>query len=187
MKISDIIARIDDLKPNDYASATKLTWVNHVDGYVWNEIYKHTDFIDVEREEGVSAYDLPEGVNFEMVTNVYINGREIYPIKHGDIDTTGYYRDTDGKLNIYPVPEEDDTKPGLRIVYRVPFKEHKDTEEEAFILPPYDVAYDDYIAAMIDKYSQDMESYSNNVAFYNNSIDEYERWYRGEQNASGTR
>jgi hypothetical protein len=43
--------------------------------------------------------------------------------------------------------------------------------------PPFDKAYDDYIAAMIDKYNLDMEGYNNNVNFYNAGIKEYIDWY----------
>lgn len=177
MLISDIIARIDELKPNKYTSATKLNWINHVDGIIWNEIYKHTAFTDIMRQAGVSVYNLPEGVNFEHVTNVYINGNDIYKISHRDFETTGYYRGTDGKLNIYPVPTEDDTSPKLRIAYRLPFAPHTDNTEDAFIPSPYDKAYDDYLMAMFSKYNDDMDGYSNYSAFFNNDIKEYADWY----------
>jgi hypothetical protein len=50
-------------------------------------------------------------------------------------------------------------------------------DEEPFMQPPFDKAYDDYIAAMIDKYNLDMEGYNNNVNFYNAGIKEYIDWY----------
>jgi len=178
MKICDIITRIDGLKPNKYSSTTKLSWINHVDGMIWEELYKYTDFSDIMREKDVAAYELPAGVKFEMITNVYVDGMEIYKISHRDFETTGYYRGTDGKLNIYPVPaKDDDTTPGLKIVYRLPFTPHASVDEEPFMQPPFDKAYDDYIAAMIDKYNLDMEGYNNNVNFYNAGIKEYIDWY----------
>lgn len=177
MKISEIIARADGLKPNKYTAATKLDWINHVDGMVWDEIYKHIGFIDVQRQENVSAYALPDGVSFEHVTNVYIDGDDIYKISHRDFETTGYYRGTDGKLNIYPVPTEDDTSPKLRIAYRLPFTAHTADTEDAFIPSPYDKAYDDYLMAMFYKYNEDMDGYSDYTAFYNNDIKEYTAWY----------
>ena|GEM_PF-2736548 len=45
-------------------------------------------------------------------------------------------------------------------------KPHASVDEEPFMQPPFDKAYDDYIAAMIDKYNLDMEGYNNNVNFY---------------------
>ena len=177
MLISEIIARIDSLKPNKYTSAVKLGWINQVDGMIWDELYKYTGFADIMREEGVAEYELPNGVKFEMITNVYVDGMEIYKISHRDFETTGYYRGTDGKLNIYPVPTEDDTEAGLRIAYRMPFTPHEEDTEDVFMQPPFDKAYDDYIAAMIDKYNLDMDGYNNNMAFYNNSVKEYIDWY----------
>ena len=177
MKISEIIARADGLKPNKYTATTKLGWINHVDGMVWDEVYKHTGFIDVPRQAGIAAYALPEGVNFEQVTNVYIDGDDIYKISHRDFETTGYYRGTDGKLNIYPVPTEDDVSPKLRIAYRLPFTLHTADTEDVFIQSPYDKAYDDYLMAMFYKFNEDMDGYSDYVAFYNNDIKEYADWY----------
>lgn len=177
MEISDIIARADGLKPNKYTTAAKLDWINHVDGMVWNEIYKHTGFADVLRQANTAAYDLPEGINFEQITNVYIDGKDIYKISHRDFETTGYYRGTDGKLNIYPVPNEDDTSPKMRIAYRLPFTPHEDDTEDVFIPSPYDKAYDDYLMAMFCKFNDDMDGYNNYTAFYNNDIKEYADWY----------
>lgn len=177
MKISEIVTRIDGLKPNKYTPTVKLCWINQVDGMIWDEIYKHIGFTDVMRQQGVAAYDLPVGVKFEQVTNVYLDGIEIYKISHRDFETTGYFRGTDGKLNIYPAPTEDDTAAGLRIAYRLTYTPHTADTEEVFMQPPYDKAYDDYLAAMIDKYNQDMDSYNNNLDFYNNGIKEYSDWY----------
>ena len=177
MKISEIITRADGLKPNKYSATTKLEWINHVDGAVWDEIYKYTSFTDVSRQTGVSAYALPDGVNFEHVTNVYINGDDIYKISHRDFETTGYYRGTDGKLNIYPVPTEDDISPGLRVAYRLPFAPHTAATEDVFMPSPYDKAYDDYLMSMFYKFNEDMDGYSNYTAFYNNDIKEYADWY----------
>ena len=178
MKISEIIARVDGLKPNKYSAEIKLDWINRVDGMIWDDVYQYTDIAEIMRQQGVSAYDLPQNIKFEMVKKVYVDGRQIYIIENGDIETTGYYRGTDGKLNIYPVPaKDDDTTPGLKIVYRLPFTPHASADEEPFMQPPFDKAYDDYIAAMIDKYNLDMEGYNNNVNFYNAGIKEYIDWY----------
>lgn len=177
MKINEIVARIDGLKPNKYTATTKRDWINQVDGMIWEEVYKYTGFADIMREEGVAAYSLPVGVRFEMITNVYVDSDDIHKISHRDFETTGYFRGVDGKLNIYPVPSEDDTVAGLRIAYRLPFTPHAADTEEVYIQPPYDKVYDDYISAMIDKYNQNMDGYNNHMGFYNNSIKEYIDWY----------
>ena len=177
MLISAKITQIDELKPNSYSSPTKLGWINYVDGAVWNEIYKYTGFSDVMRLTGVAAYALPVGVDFNLVTNVYIDGEEIFKIDFKDFETTGYYRGADGKLNIYPVPTANDVTAGLRIIHRLPYVPHAATTEEAYMPGPYDKAYDDYLMAMIDKYNQEMDGYNNNLGFYNGGIKEYATWY----------
>lgn len=181
MKISNIITRIDILKPNGYPPDSKLEWINHVDGAVWNELYKYTGFQDVLRKAGVSEYPLPENVDFSLVLKVFIEGEEIYKIDYKDFETTGFYRTPNGKLGIYPVPKSDDTEAGLRIVYKLPFIPHGSIEENAYIPSPYDKVYDNYISAMIDKYNQEMEKYQNSMAFYNSSFNEYADWYRKEE------
>ncbi len=145
---------------------------------IWEEIYKHTGFTDIMRQKDIAAYDLPVGVKFEQVTNVYLDGKEIYKISHRDFETTGYFRGVDGKLNIYPVPTENDTAAGLRIAYRPPYVSHTADTEEVFMQSPYDKAYDDYLAAMIDKYNQDMDGYNNNLDSYNGNIKDYADWYK---------
>jgi len=180
MLISAIITRIDELKPNGYTSTTKLGWINQVDGMIWNEIYKHTGFSDILRLANTAAYALPTGVDFNLVTEVYVDGEPILPITFKDFETTGYYRGTDGKLNIYPVPTASDTVAGLREVHRLPFVPHTAISESIYMPVPYDKAYDDYICAMIDKYNQDMEGYNNNMSFYNADTKEFAAWYKDQ-------
>lgn len=178
MKICDVIVRIDRQKPNDYSPDDKLEWINHVDGAVWNELYQYTGFVDILRKAGESEYPLPEGINFDLVLKVYVDGDEIFKIDYKDFETTGFYRTPTGKLGIYPVPKSDDIKPGLRVAYKLPFIPHSSIEEDVYIPSPYDKVYDDYISAMIDKYNQEMDKYQNSMTFFNSSFNEYAEWYR---------
>jgi len=183
MLISAIITRIDELKPNHYTETTKLSWINQVDGIVWNEIYKYTSFSDVLRLANTAGYALPTGVDFGLVTEVYVDGEPIHLITYKDFETTGYYRGVDGKLNIYPVPTINDVTAGLRIVYRTPFAPHTAVTNEAYLPAPFDIAYDDYISAMIDKYNQEFDGYNNNMGFYNNNLKEYAAWRTEQEGA----
>jgi hypothetical protein len=184
-KISTLITRITELKPNAYTSTTFLGWFNHVDGAVWNEIYKYTAPLDILRQANVSAYDLPVGISFNMITEVYLEGDPIHPIENGEPDTTGYFRGVDGKINIYPAPAENDVKTGLRIVYKLPYIKHESVDEEVFMQSPYDKAYDDYNAAMIDKYNQEMDGFNNNMTFYNGDFDDFADWYKKGKGQEG--
>lgn len=179
MKISDIIARFDALKPNKYSATVKLGWINHVDGAVWNELYKYTGFSNIMRLKDVAAYALPAGVDFNLVTNVFVDGEEIFLITFKDFETTGYYRGADGKLNIYPIPTVADSVAGLREVHKLPFVPHVSIDEDIYIPAPFDKVYDDYLTAMVDKYNQEMDKYQNSMNFYNASFDEYADFYRG--------
>jgi hypothetical protein len=169
VKISDIITRFDELKPNKYSSATKLGWINHVDGSVWNELYKYTAIAALTKTGG--AYDLPAGVTFDHLISVFVDGDEIFKVSTPN--TTGYYRNSTGKLVVYP-----DTTGTVSIVHKLPFVPHAAITEDVYIPAPYDKVYDDYLTAMVDKYNQEMDKYANSLNFYNASFDEFAAWYR---------
>jgi hypothetical protein len=50
---------------------------------------------------------------------------------------------------------------------------------------PYDKAYDDYNAAMIDKYNQEMDGFNNNMTFYNGDFDDFADWYKKGKGQEG--
>lgn len=46
MTIQEAIAKIDDLKPNQYTNPNKISWISNVDGRAWKEViskYKHDE------------------------------------------------------------------------------------------------------------------------------------------------
>jgi len=177
MKISSIISNINELKPNIYTPSTKLDWINHVEGAAWNEVFKYLAPVDISRVSGQASYDLPARVTFDRIAKVFVDGEEMYPIDYSMFETTGYYRDSNNRLAIYPIPDSNDTTPGLRVVYRTPFTPHGSIDEDVLIPSPYDKLYWQYISAMIDWFNNEYENYNNSIGLYNTSFQEFKDWY----------
>ena len=84
-----------------------MGWINEVDEAIWHEIYKRASKQEIMRTDGTAAYSLEEGKEFQHITKVYNDGSELPRLKDPRPQTTGYFRGSDGKLNIYPVPAND--------------------------------------------------------------------------------
>lgn len=49
MTINDILTKVDDLKPNQYSDSIKISWLNDVEGMIFNDIMmKHHFPVEVE-------------------------------------------------------------------------------------------------------------------------------------------
>jgi hypothetical protein len=175
MKVSDVITYIDELKENKFTNPNKLRWVNDVDARVWADIYKYTDFKEVATVIGQAAYSIPDSVDFSRVEAVFVNGVKIHKIDHSALNTTGYYRGADGKINIYPVP----TTAGqtIRIAYSLPFTEHASVNDDVLVSAPYSKIYWQYISAQIDWFKDDIDKYNNSIGLFNASMKEYALWW----------
>jgi hypothetical protein len=173
--MSDVIAYIDELKANKYGQGNKIRWVNDDDGIVWSEIYKYTDFKEVSTVIGQAAYAIPDSVDFSRIEAVFVNGVKIHKIDHSMLNTTGYYRGADGKINIYPVP----TVAGqtIRIAYNLPFAAHTTVDDDVLVSEPYSKIYWQYISAQIDWFNDDIVKYNNSITLFNTSMKEYADWW----------
>lgn len=88
-------------------------------------------------------------------------------------DTTGYFRGSDGKLNIYPVPTADDVIAGLEIKYLIPFTRHAADTENVYVDAPYEKMYYEYLIAKMHCFSKDYASYNNWADMFNGTFGEY--------------
>jgi hypothetical protein len=174
LTIENIMSLVDAWRPgHPYLAAHQMQWINEVEGYIWKELFEYKTPHAILRENGISAYDLPEGVEFKDVTNVYVDGEEIFRIDCTFKDTTGYYRGSDGKLNIYPMPTEDDTAEGLEVIYLTPFTRHTESSETVYVEAPYEKMYYEYNIAKADFNSRKYSDYNNMVDAFNNTFSDY--------------
>ena len=73
MTLQEAIAKIDDLKPNQYKHPHKIGWISDLDGRIYNEVIKHFKNID---EIEWTPYD--ENTNPSLVLLVPDPYAEIY-------------------------------------------------------------------------------------------------------------
>ena len=59
MKISEVLARVKEVKPNPFSEDTLLNWLNDIEGKV------QTEALD-RKPEGVEVYTLPEDLDREL-------------------------------------------------------------------------------------------------------------------------
>jgi hypothetical protein len=179
--IQEIINRVDDIKINAYSETAKTAWINQVEGWVKDKVIKTFGYFEILRTKDQATYALPSGVSFANIVNAYMDK---YPIQKLDVrsyEQRGYFLGSDGKLNIYPVPGQDDTTPGLRIIYKIPhalYKYPDDKDAELLVPSPYDNIYENYVYAMIDWFNRDTNAYKNTYAMYNAAWGEFEKWYK---------
>lgn len=179
--IQEIISRVDEIKINPYSEAAKVNWINQVEGWIKDKIIQNYEYFEICRVKDQAAYDIPAGISFKNITIAYIN--MTYPMQKLDArspNKAGYFLDSAGKLNICPIPGQDDPagSPGLRFVYKVqhvPYKYPADKDTDLLIAAPYDKIYEDYIYAMIDWSNREYGAYENGMSMYNASWREVER------------
>ena len=102
--INEVLQIVDAIKPNTYDISAKLQWINEVDGSIWTELFKYKKTAIIEITEDISAYPLPEGANFNRITNAYLDGIEIPKLSNAQYKTTGISRGDTGNIILYPVP-----------------------------------------------------------------------------------
>lgn len=174
LTITQIKTLVDAWRPgHPYTPAHILQWANEVDGYIWREIFERKTTQSILRQSGVAAYSLDSGVNFRDITNVYVDGEEIFRIDYTFKDTTGYFRDADGKINIYPTPSATDSSAGLVVVYLTPFTRHTDESEEVYPESPYEKMHYEYMTAKMDFFSRKYSDYNNGVDVFNGTFKDY--------------
>jgi hypothetical protein len=177
--IENIISIFDTLRPgNPYDAPIKLQWINEVEGYVHNELYRKQGVRGYLRQSGVKEYDLPEGIVFNNILKVFIDGEEIPPITASMINTVGYFEgSTASKFIIYPTPTvSDTTEEGLHVAYLRPFVKLT-SNQNVTIEAPYDKIYIDYMIAKMDFYNKEYGDYNNDVDVFDMSYKEFATWW----------
>lgn len=185
--IRSLITKLDSLKEASmYVDSVKLGWINEVDGAIWHEIYKRASKQEIMRTDGTAAYSLEEGKEFQHITKVYNDGSELPRLKDPRPQTTGYFRGSDGKLNIYPVPAANDSVAGLVVLYREPYEAHEadDIETDTVLAePPFDKMYMHYMSAMVNHTRREYAAYNEDLALFNASFEEYRAWWNKTEGA----
>jgi hypothetical protein len=179
--ILNIKTFLNSMKPESttITDAVLIQLINEVDGSIHYGIYKEKLVSDISLVANTAEYDLPTGVTFDLIDQVYLNDIPLIKIDESYKDTTGYLRgSTNSKVKLYPVPEESDKggNKSLRIVYLKPFAKHTATSDTVLVSAPHDKIYYEYCSAKISLFNENTATYNNMITIYNASLAEYEQW-----------
>jgi hypothetical protein len=174
MLLSALLTLIDELKPgNKFSSAIKTSWINEVEGQLWNEVYKYKG---LQSYSTASNYALPTNTGIEHVKEVYAGTDLMSQIDVGQKETTGYYYDkTLGKIVVYPTTGYTT----VDIAYLLPFAPKISTDALS-VVSPFDRMFIEYLSAKIDFYSQNYAAYNNEMAAFNQTFQEYSDWWNAK-------
>jgi hypothetical protein len=176
--LQNILDFFGSIRPGQpYSSTVIIQFVNEVDGSIWNELYRYKTSADILRVNGQAAYSLPAGFDFNDVINTFVDGVEIPRIDASMYQTTGYYRDSTGKLVIYPVPTASDSSAGLHVVHNVPYTKHTALTDTSLVPAPFDRMYYEYLTAKYDFLRKDFNSYNNEVDAFSGTWGEHVTWW----------
>lgn len=174
--INEVLQIVDAIKPNTYDISAKLQWINEVDGSIWTELFKYKKTAIIEITEDISAYPLPEGANFNRITNAYLDGIEIPKLSNAQYKTTGISRGDTGKISLYPAPTENGELVVSYVESYIPHSISDMATTEVLAESPYDKMYIHYLSAMVDFTRREFSSYNNTLQLFNQAYIEYAEW-----------
>ena len=174
--INEVLQIVDAIKPNTYDISAKLQWINEVDGSIWTELFKYKKTAIIEITEDISAYPLPEGANFNRITNAYLDGIEIPKLSNAQYKTTGISRGDTGKISLYPTPTENGELVVSYVESYIPHSISDMATTEVLAESPYDKMYIHYLSAMVDFTRREFSSYNNTLQLFNQAYIEYAEW-----------
>lgn len=174
-----IITEVNTLRPNAYTDAQKIVWFNQIDEKVkLNELPTYVA-TNIRRLANVYSYSLPNGVDFEDIDSVFLNGSKIpyVDVRSNDVFYNGEkaYFNSSGVLGISPTPTSSDevSEPSLRVVYKQEFTPHTATSETLLITNEYKSVYTWYLLAMMSFFDEDYDKYNNLMQQYNTAYNEF--------------
>lgn len=107
--VYDFIETLDSLYPSNYTDANKLKWINDLELGIYEDIIKEYLVRRYSKVTNTYQYSLPTGCLWEDIYGVWVDDR-LYKkrsVMHHNESYSYYYYDS--KLNLYPVPDEDDS------------------------------------------------------------------------------
>lgn len=162
--VSDIIAKVDALEPNQYDTPTKIAWLSNLDGQIYEEVIK-THFPDLPPlRRRPRFWGNPLGQK-------HIGPFESCPPEEPEL----------------PEDEENEEEPGeederscehshrRRRRWRWPYFRG---DEELLAGSPYgEDMYCFYLQAMIADQNSETAKYNRQIALYNNAYQKFAAWY----------
>ncbi len=175
---------VDEVRPNEIASATKLVWLNEVEGKVqteillWNESecfvynYASADTVDVYfPDEHTLAFADPAQLRNYRPGGVISDFSPGAPYAGNAFSAQTIQAISDIGLVFKESFSDTGTEPVSTAV------NYSGQNVVMLVEPPHNKIYADYIVAMIDYFRGDFEKYRESRAKFNDSWGEFSRWF----------
>lgn len=163
-----------------YEDSVILKYINIVESNL--DVIKDYRIYNYARILGEYQYDLPDGVEFDDVYGLRVNG-----IRYKKVDVREYkklrtYWYENGKLCIYPACSDTDnpSDPKIRTVYK--YRPDKKLignidSDELYIPEKHIEIYDFFLMAKIAYLQKEYQEHHNHMMSFNNAVSEFERWW----------
>ena len=168
MTVEEVLAQVDELKPNQYSDMIKVDWLSRLDRKIWEEV-----ITQYEIEEPITEVEKTEETDDTDNANNMINGAMLLDDNVPDIPNIPDHDDEE-------IEEENKTFDVFN-GYTV-----EDMNTELLVCDSYADLYVDYVFAMIDYVNQELDRYSNSMMMFNEKYKDFKNYYnRTHKHKSG--
>lgn len=188
MKISELIAYCDMIKPNGFDAATKTLWINEVEGMVMSNVLLETAAVMANYTYVNSAVWTGTGVTFPTTETMLLPSVCGFNIG-GTVTisglTTNAVNNKATAITITDISEDhltltfaDDTfTVGLTADAGTAVITFDGTETPLIITTFHNKLYRSYLCAMIDYANGEYDKYNNSMQMFNKQFSEFTAWY----------
>ena len=184
MTVKEYLDTFNAENENPYDNTVLLKYVNIVEQNL--DVIKDYRVQTYTRVKDEYQYDLPEGVSFEDVYGLRVNGiryKKVDIREHKKLRTFWYEGD---KLCIYPACTETDdiADPKIRLVYK--YKPAKKlianiATDELYVPERFQEIYDFFLMAKIAYSQKEYGEHANHMTSFNNAVALFEDWYENHR------
>ncbi len=165
MTIEEVLAQVDELKPNQYSDIVKISWLSKLDAKIFIEVISR---YEIEKEE-------PEKEEEEEEELIARESEEPEEPENPDEP-----EDEPEDVPILPdIPEHDDTDDENKEDDITVFNGYtvNDMSTTLLVDEAYADLYVDYIFAQIDYNNQELDRYNNSMFMFNSKYADFKNYY----------
>lgn len=181
MKVKDYLETFHLENENPFDNKVLLKYINAVEQNL--DIVKdyRTQTYDMVKDR--SQYELPEGVSFDDVYCLRVNGRLYKKVDVREYQKFYTFWFEGGKLNIYPACSKN-KEGGIKLVYKYrPIIKHiENIETDDLYLPDRWIEiYDYYLLSKLAYNRKEFGEAQNHIAMYNAAVANYAEWWENNR------
>lgn len=160
MTIAEVLAEVDEIKPNQYDDALKIQWISRLEGKIYSEI-----------------------INTHELKKKTVDTDEIENIIPDDFGSEG---DEEEKEEPEEMPEETEEK---KEAEDAEFYGYTEADIDTVLVVPdtYADVYKYYLFAMVDFATGETARYTNSMLMFNAAYSDYSHWYNRTHKPKSTK